>query len=40
MGEISFKCCPICGGELDNGKVQFPAPRVIFDVIDAEGKFY
>lgn len=40
MEEISFKRCPICGGELDTGKVQFPAPRAIFDLIDAEGKFY
>ena len=37
MEELSFKRCPICGGELDTGKVQFPAPRVIFD---AEGKLY
>ena len=40
MEKISFKCCPICGGELDTGKVQFPASRSIFEVIDAEGKFY
>lgn len=40
MDKISFNCCPICGGELEFGKVQFPSPKSIGDMIEAEAEFY
>jgi len=40
MDKLSFKYCPICGKELDTGKVKFPAPYSIFELIEAEGKYY
>ena len=40
MSKISFKYCPICNKELDTGKIKFPAPYSIFDVIESTGKYY
>lgn len=40
MKKISFRYCPVCGAELDTGKIKFPAPHSILDVIEAEGKYY
>lgn len=40
MNKISFKYCPICSKELDTGKIKFPAPNSILDLIEAEGKYY
>ncbi|MDE6036064.1 MAG: hypothetical protein K2G36_09175 [Ruminococcus sp.] len=37
---LSFKYCPICSGELETGKIKFPAPLSILDVIESEGKYY
>lgn len=36
MSNISFRYCPVYGGELDTGKVVFPPSRTIF----AEGAYY
>ena len=40
MSKLSFKYCPVCGKELDTGKIKFPAPHSILDIIDAPGKYY
>lgn len=40
MNKIDFKYCPICSGELDTGKIKFPAPHAITEWIEAEGKYY
>lgn len=40
MAELSFRYCPICSGELDTGKVKFPAPNSILNLVEAEGKYY
>ena len=29
MGDLSFKCCPVCGGELQEGKISVPVSRRI-----------
>lgn len=36
MNSISFRYCPVCGGELETGKLVFPPSRAIF----AEGAYY
>lgn len=40
MSKISFKYCPVCGTELDTGNIRLSAPRSIFSLIEAEGKYY
>lgn len=40
MSNINFKYCPICGGDLETGKVKFPAPHSILELVDAQGKYY
>ncbi|MGN0576767.1 MAG: PF20097 family protein [Ruminococcus sp.] len=40
MSELGFRNCPVCGGELDTGKVKFPAPHSITERFEAEAKFY
>ena len=40
MSELGFRNCPVCGGELDTGKVKFPAPHSITARFEAEAKFY
>lgn len=40
MSELGFRNCPVCDGELDTGKVKFPAPHSITEWFEAEAKFY
>lgn len=40
MKRLSFRYCPVCGGELDTGYAKFPEPYGIFDKIEAHGLYY
>lgn len=40
MEKISFKYCPVCGGELNFGTARFPSPYSLIDLIAAEAQFY
>ncbi|MDE5558798.1 MAG: hypothetical protein K2J32_14120 [Ruminococcus sp.] len=40
MSKLSFRYCPVCGGELDTGYAKFPQPYGIFDKIQATGLYY
>lgn len=40
MSELSFKYCPVCGGELETGKIKFYSPHATVDRFDARGKYY
>ena len=40
MSELNFKYCPVCGEKLETGKIKFPTPHSILDIVNAPGKYY
>ena len=32
MNQLNFKYCPVCGEELDTGKIKFPSPYSFLDI--------
>lgn len=32
MGDLSFKFCPVCGGELQSGKLRVPSERTVYSM--------